>query len=214
MTKITLASVVPDLSLIDFSTGIKLGYSLANEIVSTNSLFDSIPGKEVYPFIRNAAVNFSVSQYIAKQMPGLLCDQVLNVKRNCHHLEIKYGNIVITLNAVNFIDEFPRDAVYRYGLQQGNQISMEECWGTGNITQLTPSSNQIYLVALYGRREVRREIPDFIRIGLPLSDRREFIDVVDLSQPMTLVTSVSDEEQLSTLKSQFLEILPGVMNDL
>lgn len=205
MAGFTVDSVVPDLTTLDFTQGVYLGYALTNDLMESHEFFKSIPGKEAYPILRRAAVEFSVARYVENQMPWLTFSFVHNKAANCRHLEIRNGNLIVTINAVNGINEFPRDAVFRMGLQQNNQLTIDDLFVEVDQSTQVLSILPVYLTVTYGKRDSRTDFPNFVRIGLPFADRREFFDVIDLATSSDILSASSIDEQLPTLKEQFIK---------
>ena len=204
MAAISIETLIKDLSEVNIAVGIHQGYALANNLIQDSEFMGSHFYGELYPYVRRATVEFAVDKFVQRQLPWVSSNFRFNKSKNYRHLELRYRNLILTLNAVSGINEFPRDAIYRTGLQISNQITLSELFLKQVMSLDQAIIRPVYMTVTYGRREsIATDQPDFIRLGLPHADRREYIDVINLpleNQPESIVFS----EQLAILKDEFL----------
>lgn len=97
-----------------------------------------------------------------------------NKARNCPHVEIHAGNVVLTASRVEDKDHPPRPACFRDSLAESNHM-----WLPG-MEPKRPENGRYYLIAAHMPQEDNLGELGVLRLGAPAKDSKQYIDVMDV----------------------------------
>jgi len=162
-----------------FVPAVKRAYSLVNELAQQNDFLNWKVGRDVLPYLRNAAVEFEFKRLIDNGLLDLRYKVAMNRRRNCHHIEIITDKCIMTISQVQSKYSVPRKAEFRSNLSFSNQLSLF------SITDFFPDSfyeDKYYAILTHGcGNNQNSRMPEFISLGLPCPDVKQWAEIIDLT---------------------------------
>lgn len=175
------------------------GYAVVNALMDQHDMFKWIVGKELYPELKNIAVQTEMRRMVEKGFCGMQCSPELNHQKNCHHLEVFNDSLVMTVSQVKISGSMPRHAVYRAKHCDGNQVTMYELFGLHDVYDETEVANRYYCLLTHGSFGSEISAPGFIHIGVPAQGEKgwiEFLDLGNIHHPHSGETNTQIAESL------------------
>lgn len=154
------------------------GYAVANAVCE-HDIFRWKVGTDLYPYIKNVAVQHEVKKLVEKGFMGMKYKTEQNNQKNCNHLEANNDDIVLTISQVNIVGSTPRHAIYRARHCYGNQITMFDVLGLEDV--YSKPENKYYCILTYGNSTFEKSVPQYIYLGIPKMSEKGWIELINLS---------------------------------
>lgn len=162
-----------------FVPAVKRAYSLINELAQQNDFLNWKVGTDIFPYLRNAAVEFEFKRLIDNGLLDLRYRIAMNSRRNCHHIEIVADTCILTISQVQAKTSVPRKAIYRSNLSFSNQLTL---FTTPDFSPDNFNEDKYYAILTHGCRDTQNSrMPEFISLGLPYPDVKRWAQVIDLT---------------------------------
>lgn len=167
-----------------FVPAVRRAYSLIKEISQQNDFLNWKVGRDLLPYLRNAAVEFEFKRLIDKGALNYKYRISMNQRRNCNHLEIISPNCVLTISHVPRKIAVPRKALFRSNLSFINQMSIFSILG---LQDDDICEDKYYAIMTHGGSTRSLSVPEFVNLGLPCTDVKEWAEILDLtSEPYVI----------------------------
>jgi hypothetical protein len=138
---------------------IKQGYQIKTKLFTTEPIFSFSLSTDHESNIIRLATDFTLYNACKHGLLPFDATIALNAKKNCKHLELRGGSLVITTNKTNYQNEIPRDAIFRNQHANNSQLDLF-------IDKVLPPENaEIYACITHGSSNGIN--PDFITFGIP-----------------------------------------------
>lgn len=156
------------------------GYLAADKLIKSQE-YQPGPAKNLYPYVRWANIdNYCLA--LNQKYDELESISRPNVVKNSFHTLIRYGNIRMTISAVQSRNSLPRDAQFRNDL-----ASCQYSWGIDEkqgIFKQNPlasiDSKIVYAFIVHGTETDNPQYPEFVNIVFPNSTCTKYLDYIDL----------------------------------
>lgn len=99
----------------DVADGLKSIYKSADQMIPKQIIDCPATAKDLWPHTRRALIEAHIKN-LGVKYPGTVPASKPNKSRNCSHLEIKFGKLLLTQSHVTYIDEPVRPAYFRQRL--------------------------------------------------------------------------------------------------
>lgn len=133
--------------------------------------------RDLLPYFRRARIE-SDWALLAQRHPGLSVAVRRNAARNCHHVEISAGRVVLTESKTEGPSSMPAEAEFRDTIVQACQPSLFE---------LEPMGTKLYAILIHGTEDGQNL--SFARVAFPTRDLLAFRGAVDLFERFPRVVS-------------------------
>ncbi|EMO56824.1 hypothetical protein LEP1GSC161_2758 [Leptospira santarosai str. CBC1416] len=131
-------------------------------VKQSHILFSLDVAKDLAPYLRRIAVDYCLF-ILAQRDPSYSAKIELNKKKNSRHVELTFGNNILTASFVKDRNELPRDAIFRNELIEQNPLLPYQ-----EIETTKETTDQQYMILTYGG-EYSTSI-DFVNLKFPLKE--------------------------------------------
>lgn len=131
-------------------------------VKQSHILFSLDVAKDLAPYLRRIAVDYCLF-ILAQRDPSYSAKIQLNKKKNSRHVELTFGNNILTASFVKDRNELPRDAIFRNELIEQNPLLPYQ-----EIETTEETTDQQYMILTYGG-EYSTSI-DFVNLKFPLKE--------------------------------------------
>ena len=182
-------------------------YNMVRELYIEKDWLDWRVGHDILRELRRVAVEFEIKKLVDSGRLPLTYNITPNAISNCRHLELFTNRCIITISQVVSQHSVPRDAIFRSNHSLSNQLEFDFYGEGSNIIKDTP----YYILITHG---YKRDIPDFITIGVPEPRIKGWMAYIDLlKEPnqvdLSNVELINDDE----VKLEFKEHIQGVLRN-
>lgn len=171
----------------DLASAVVKGWAATDQIVREHPQLQHIVGYDVRPHIRRACIDTAI-EALAVQHPEIRAFVGKNNARNCSHVRLYVGSVVLTASYVESAKSMPREAVFRGDLAQNTP----DLFGSADVENMLASPDGlIYTLLRHGGANVSKT-PAFIGLVVPSRDQRSCL--YDESLPVVKVRPEEVEE--------------------
>lgn len=135
--------------------------------------FEPQPGKDLLPHIRRARVD-EFLKGLAESYTFLSPAYRPNAGKNCSHIEIGAGPIVLTGSKVNNPNQIVREAVFRSTLAESNRLFLP------GIFRNNKTNGKLYCIILHGPTYEDAGELSFLHLAVPDRSCRTYIGNINL----------------------------------
>lgn len=176
-------------------------YKDSVRIIEKHESLNWLGGKEILPYIRRALIEYEIMKLCENNLLPYDYRMSPNKIDNCHHLELRTENCILTISHINRREALPRKAIFRKNLNIfNNQISL---WD-----EEYELDGPYHLILTHG---VKGKHPEFIYIGMPDCNERKWIANIDITnQGLSVIDNDSDIVSINddlglTVKVEYLK---------
>ncbi|MCI6487729.1 MAG: hypothetical protein MSA25_06675 [Clostridiales bacterium] len=163
-----------------FVSAYELAASAANEI-------EFLGGElryQILPHLRNWAVEFELDRRARLGLIPFSSSFESNSRNNHRHLELRKGNVLLTISQTHHCIDLPRDCVFRNEHCENGQYCLE-----GFEEKVDTASKNIYAILTHGQG---KSAPGFILCGVPAPDMKKWSQAVNLYDVVRNLELVDD----------------------
>lgn len=131
-------------------------------VSKSHILFQNDIAKDIYPYIRRIAVDFCLF-ILANEDTSFKANIELNKSGNSRHVELTFGDNLLTASHVKGSNDLPRDAIFRTELIEQNPMLPFE-----DITSRVEQLDRQYMILTYGGENL--DSVDFVNLKFPLRE--------------------------------------------
>lgn len=148
-----------------------MAYSMACEVVESNSFLAGPLRDQTLPIIKNAAVEFVLYRRAEQGLIPFDVKWVTNSRKNHTHLELRRNGYVLTVSQTHSWDDIPRRCVFRNDRNIDGQLAL------AGFKSDVSTSKEIYAILTHGWKQ---SVPTFLYCGVPNANMTAWVDGIDL----------------------------------
>jgi hypothetical protein len=175
---------VPEPVILDTARCIIGSYDEAFRFCRSN--FPGPEAHDLYPIIRRSMFERNWRARLSRYKIDLV--PTPNAIGNCFHTELRLDRVIITVSAVESPGDIVREAVFRKGLAQDNQLNLFF------EAEPPPEDASLYAIVLHGPAAAGLlPSPGFIRIAFPARDCDKYVDSFNLLDHFPILQTEIDK---------------------
>ncbi|MGY0191355.1 hypothetical protein ACQ7AI_11265 [Lactococcus petauri] len=172
------------------SLGVREAYQFLEKLKESEKILQRPEMKKTYGHIRNGFIDVALKQVLeSSEIPHEIVDKTVSRYRNGYtYLMIETQGAILTPSKVEKTISVPPKAIFR---SKGSIINKQYTLfdNSDDLNQKYDESNPPFLLLTYGGYDYKL---DFVRLGLPDLDVKEWIDQVDITRSPVLLKNQND----------------------